>query len=284
MIKKLYITHPETDLSLIDSNSMLLDSIDKINLGEVFHTSLGDLSYNDIMFVSNQFNEIDFVDLNFNPQSVLWHETEILLRRLSLKFLIKNFNCPEIQSFLSDSVHRSSDNNILWVITTNDTKNPDDESFIDDETYIRLGAMLNASTQIISKTYSLTKLLNLISHIPFQEGDKFICQLPGFDIENVSCNGIFYSTSTQDNEILFSPDYYTVEQYFYNYFTLFKVMIKYLRTLPINFTMFYDSFGIDELSYKFRKELVLYKEYCLLPPNFKQTQNEQILYKNLMGL
>ena len=107
MPKILHLTEPNFDYNTLNVNSVLLYSIDQNLTSDQYHTSLGDLSSNDIIFLSNQFDEINFVSDGFDLKSDIFKETIILLNFLSHRKKITNFKIAEKINFATLTTHNN---------------------------------------------------------------------------------------------------------------------------------------------------------------------------------
>ena len=266
MNKKLYIAHPDTDFSIIDSSSILLDDLEKLSQNDNYHTTLGDLSIDKILSIQDKFDIIEYNDSNFDIESPIYFFTNILLQLISSKRKILNFEC-KVPSFLSDNISRTTEDKIIWHIQSMDVLGNfehelDTSGFMVGDLYTSLIINeINAKTQVLTyPSLSNSFLRNIIFNIPFKDNDLLTIHLPDHLTETIyfGTDNTTVFECTKHNHTFFSPNYYTDDQYYFNYCTSIEQIVKYLRLKKIKFLMFSDMTHEDNLLGNLEKKILSY--------------------------
>lgn len=254
----LYLTESTFDFSQIDSKSTLLTAVQKDLPAGNYHTSLGDLSIDDIIQLSSQFSKIKFEPRGFDPHSDVYKETLILYRYL-------NNQTPSSESKTEQftdhpGIEDRPDQPMLWVFGCSHSYGIGLRP--GESTYGQLLAQeLDLPLKLIAKPgsslhWSYRHLLNS----PINQHDTVIWQLT-----TPSRVSLFDGTKVQEIMLNCSKDRklvdsYTLEQLYFNQITLLNTGIRFLQAIRCKFIVI----SINEVGslYEYLSEYCKYPEYC----------------------
>lgn len=263
MSKTLHLTHPEFDISLLLPSSVLLTNVNQQLSSENYHTSLGDLSVNEVLSVSSQFDVINFVPDKFDVNSSIYHETAIVLNYLSHRKTLTGYAPSQRQEFLSLDVYNRPDRPIVWVFgcshsygsgLTTDQQNFGQHISQHTELPLKLIARPGSSVQ-----WSLRHLM----HADLRKGDFVIWQL-------TSPERISYGYPP--SEIRFSQmpsrhllETYNNQQLLFHQLSLFNQGIRHLKCQAVKFSVIAISSRQSSLFYPCLTEYSKHPEFCHVP-------------------
>jgi hypothetical protein len=262
MSKTLHLTHPEFDVSLLLSSSVLLTNVNQQLSSENYHTSLGDLSASEVLSISSHFDVINFVPNKFDVNSSIYHETAIVLNYLSHKKTLTGYAPSQPQEFLSLDVHDRPNRPIVWVFgcshshgvgLTADQQNFGQHISQHTELPLKLIAKPGSSVQ-----WSLRHLI----HAAFQEGDFVIWQL-------TSPERISYGYPPSEFMLRGMPfrhllETYNDQQLLFHQLSLFNQGIQHLKCQDVKFSVISIS-GQSSLFYPCLTEYSKHPEFCHVP-------------------
>jgi len=265
-MRNLYIFHPTTDLNLIHPNSILLNRVGITLTGNQYHTSLGDLSAQQILSVVTQFDIIEFVDTGFDQQSAIYQETVNLLNVLSHRCVVKNFSPGPVIDFISRTeIFERADCPLLWVFGCSHSHGVGLDN--GDQRYsVLLSQQLSLPLKSITQPgSSIEWSLRHLMQADIRAGDTVIWQLT--TPERFSCGLDFLGTT---KELLLKTagrrevDFFTDEQIFYHHINFLNIGLKFLRKQQIKFA-FISLDNVGQLNQHCIKQYVNHDEYCYLP-------------------
>lgn len=262
MIKKLYIFHPTLDVSTVLQSSTLLTSSTQILDRSQYHTSLGDLSASDIISIAHQFDELELVDVGFDRNDVLWHETKILLNYLSHTHKVTNFAVEQPKTFTSN-VYKQIDSKKIWIFGCSHAHgigldHPDQRFGAIAARHLNLPAVF-VTRPGSSLQWSLRHLLNC----EFGQDDIVIWQLtspPRVTVYDTEPKEVVLATSS--NRCLL--DVFNDQQIFFHHCSLINYGVRYLRSKNIKFVLT-SLLEKQSLFYEYLDEYTKYPEYCYIP-------------------
>lgn len=264
-MKKLYITHPETNFYNIDPTSILLDDVNKLTHEVTYHTSVADLSVEEILSIIDKFDIIEYHNTNFDQNSIISFYTQVLLRLISRSYTIINFSCS-LPNFINEPIVRPNHDKFVWHVMTgdpfeNDLTGLNSHLMVNDVYTNLIQESMNIPGQLVLEpSCSISMLRNIIFNVPFSENDLLTIHLPHYLIETIyfSKENKSYHEDTKFNQMFFSPDYYTDDQYYFNYCTAIEQIVKYLRLKKIKFVMFIDMFDEKSFLNSLEKNIFMY--------------------------
>jgi hypothetical protein len=113
---KLYLIHPEFDFNKINKKSILLTKTNTNIVDAEYHTSLGDLSTNELLKIINKFDSIEFVNKGFENDFLLRKETEQFVHFLSTIKPVTGLMSDKPLSFTDHTeINLESSDPVLWV-------------------------------------------------------------------------------------------------------------------------------------------------------------------------
>lgn len=273
--KTLYIFYPEYDVSTMLPNSTLLTARDQLLNQSQFHTSVGDLSPADIIFLSKNFDTIELIDVGFDRQSDSWAETKILLNYLSHCCVIKNFtnNGPEtfVQSNLTTRIDCQPQ---LWIFGCSHSHGIGLTS--SDQ---RFGSIVSQNLNlpavfVTCPGSSLQWSLRHIVNSSINTNDIVIWQI-------TSPNRVTLYNGTVNETMLFQSknrcllDTFNDQQIFFHHCSLINHGVKYLRALGIKFVIT-SLLHQNNLFYRYLNEYTKYPEYCYIPDIYLDLGTDQL--------
>jgi len=264
MARVLHITEPTFDFNTINPYSVLLDRVDIDLTQDQYHTSLGDLSDQEILSIIDQFETVNFVDANFNPTTAIYRETLILLNYLSHRKQVTNFVADDSITFVT---HLPKDLTLpsLWVFGCSHSEGTGLDNF--DQCYSSiLSKELRLSLASVTKPgSSIDWSLRHLQSAPIQPEDTVIWQITT-PSRLTMCKA--YDGSYQELQLKYADihtnEFFTDTQIFYKHITSLNAGVRLLREIGASFAITsLDSGG--ELGQRCRMEYTKYPEYCYLP-------------------
>jgi hypothetical protein len=279
LIKNLYIFEPTIDFSQIDSSSILLDRTDVDFVHVNYHTSLSDLTAQDICAIADKFDTITFIDQGFDKQSHIYQETVILLNFLQHSHIVINFAKNDPITFISNQqIYTRPNEPVLWTFGCSHSAGAGLDNF--DQCYSSLlGRALNRPSKSIAKggssiEWSLRHLMQADLH----PGDLVIWQIttPERFTRGVDPNGHVTEVLLKLGSLI-DVEFFSDPQIFYHYINCFNIGLKFLRTQPIEFVV--TSLNSDSnLYYDCITEFTKHPEYCYLPGFNVDLGNDNLHY------
>lgn len=264
--KTLYITHPQFNFSEVNRNSILLTDVADLLSSNEYHTSLGDMSAEDIIATSAKFNSVCYVSDNFNESTDIFNETFILLSYLSHRHNIVNFNVPQINTFIDDSeIYNRVDTPVLWIFGCSHSHGVGLKS--NEQRYSNIvGKTLNLPVKSITKPGSSTRwAFRHLINSNIKPNDIVIWQITTPDrisAYDSTVNEIMLSRTTNK----FLLEVFSDQQLYFDQLSLINYGVNYLRAKNVPFVL--TAIEKDStLFYNYKKEYVKYKEFCY-SPNF----------------
>lgn len=265
MLKNLYIFEPTVDFGQVDSTSTLLDCADIKLTKNQYHTSLGDLTPQQILSIVNYFDTITFIDQGFDKQSNLYNETLILLNFLQHFCKIINFVKDDTVNFINNrEIYQRPNVPVLWALGCSHSHGVGLDTF--DQCYSsilskKINCPLKSITQPGSSTeWSLRHLMNA----NLQPGDTIVWQLTtperftkGIETPDLTREVMLKNGSSDD------IDFFSDSQVFYHQINCLNIGLKFLRNQPV--TVVVISLNNASLYYRCLIEYTKHPEYCYLP-------------------
>jgi hypothetical protein len=262
MNKTLHLTHPEFDVSLLLPQSILLTDISQLLSEQCYHTSLGDLSAQEVLSISKEFDVINFIPNNFDFNSDIYYETIIILNYLSHKKTITGYNPSDRHEFLSLDVHNRLDDPTVWVFGCSHSYGvgllPDQQNFAqhisqNTKTSLKLIAQPGSSTQ-----WSLRHLM----HADLRKGDFVIWQLTSPERISYGYPPTEIQFAQAQTRHLFET--YNDQQLLFHQLSLFNQGIQYLKCQPVKSVVISIS-NQSSLRYSCLTEYSKHPEFCHVP-------------------
>jgi hypothetical protein len=254
----LYLTESTFDFSHVDPSSKLISQYKENLPPGVYHTSLGDLSADQIIQLSSQFDVIKLEPQGFDFDSDVYKESRILYRYLCRRELDSNLDItqftthPDINSRLPQPT--------LWVFGCSHSYGvglkPGESNYGQ-----LLSQQLNMPLKSITKPgSSLHWSYRHLFNAPIESQDIVIWQLT--TPNRVSTfNGEFVQeivlSSSKDRKLI---DSITKEQLFFNQISLLNTGVRFLRLIGCKFLLI--SINQFESIYDYVSEYIKYPEYC----------------------
>ena len=255
--KILFITESTFDFSTIEPSSVLLTTPINDLVPGVYHTSLGDMTVDEIIKVSKLFDEIKIEPRGFDESSLVYQESLSVYRYLDQNKQTNN----DLVTFTDHSdIATRSNEPILWVFGCSHSHGVGLKS--NEDPYGKhLAQFLNLPLKLITKpgsslAWSYRHLFNSV----IEPRDVVVWQLTtpgrlsrfnGKHVEEIVLN------STNDRKLL---DSVTDQQLYFVQISMLNTGIKYLRKLGCKFV--FTSLTDFGSSYDHVAEYVKYPEYC----------------------
>ena len=257
--KILYITESTFNFSQVDAQSQLIANYQKDLPAGIYHTSLGDLSVDEIIRLADQFDTVELESRGFDVNSDVYQESVILYRYLNKQ---NAKNLQDVQQFTThpDISHRL-ECPMLWVFGCSHSHG----------TGLRHGELnygqwlsqfLNLPLKLITKPgSSLAWSHRHLFNSCIQKHDTVIWQLTtpgrlsqfnGKHVEEVVLN------SSNNRKLV---DSVTNEQLYFNQLSLLNTGSRFLRLIGCKFVIT-SIIDLDSI-YNYVSEYVKYPEYCL---------------------
>lgn len=265
MTKTLHLFNPVVDFASVDAKSTLLNNANTEIIADQYHTSLGDLSAEEIISISKHFDVINFVQDQFDVNSDLYRETVILLQFLSHRCCVTNFHNARTTA-LTDSRYnltRPNDEPILWVFGCSHSAGvglkTNQKSF-----GTVLGESLGVHTKIIAQGGSSTHWsFRHIIGADIQQQDIVIWQLT--TPERLTQ---FHSRRSTEVQLRNTPKLlqaYSDDQVFFNQISMLHAGVAYLRSKKCKFAITSILSGTNQYRFNYLHEYIAYPEYCYSP-------------------
>ena len=270
--KILHLSHPEFDVSEILSDSILLCDITQSISGSQYHTSLGDLTSQEILKISQNFDTINFLKNNFDTNSDIYFETLMLLNNLSHQKSITGYQ-PDVENLLSLDVQQRPQEPVLWVFGCSHSYGtglfPQELNFgqhMSNKCKMPLKLIAHPGT---STSWSLRHLFDS----NFRAGDIVVWQITsperisyGFPPTEIRLN------ACKEPHIL---DTFTNEHLLFSAISAVRHGVRFLRSQPVKFVM--TAFlGKSPIFYPCLVEYTKYPEYCYIPNIYLDRGNDQL--------
>jgi hypothetical protein len=248
-----------------DKNSILLTDANfnhYFNTPGQFHTSLGDITANNLLKIADQSCAFVFVDQGFDSESELLKKTKIFLNSISDTNRIQGYLRPAVDTFVEDTVTRSG-TPTLWVFGCSLSAGV---GVAHTDVYsTQLGRSLKLPVTTVAKLGSSTRWsLRQLLHADIQPGDILIWQLTTIERSTVKRPGKLpkeVMLKDQPREIVVST---TDEQLWFDQISLVEYGVKYLRTAGIKFYMVSLDSNSPVLD-RCLEQYTRYPEYCYVP-------------------
>jgi len=265
MNKTLHLTHPEFDVSQLLPESVLLTNVALLLPGQHYHTSLGDLSAQEVLSIGNQFDVINFIPNKFDVSSSIYYETAIVLNCLSHKKTLTGYTPPCQQRFLSLDVHTRANSPTVWVFGCSHSYGigllPDQQNFGQ-----HISQSIKLPLKLISQPGSSTQWsLRHLMNANLQEGDFVIWQLTS--PERISYGYPPSELLLAQIESRHLLETYNDQQLLFKQLSLFNQGIQHLKCQSVKFAVI--SMGKQSpLFYPCLTEYSKYPEFCHVPNYF----------------
>ena len=262
MSKTLHLIHPEFDVSFVFSNSILIDNVNQSISKQCYHTSVGDLSPQDILLVSSNFDIINFIPNGFDIASSTYNETILLLNCLSHRKIVTGHKLADTQEFLSLNVTQRPLEPVLWVFGCSHSHGvgltPEQQNFgqhLSQHTRLPLKLISQGGSSV---QWSLRHIMNA----NFLPGDLVVWQL-------TSPDRISYGYPPEEVCLSQAPaahfiETYSDQQLLFSQLSLFNQGVRYLRSQPIKFVIISLS-QLSPLYYPGLLEYTKHPEFCYIP-------------------
>lgn len=261
--KTLHISSPSFNVTKIYPNSVLLESCDQCQVGNEFHTSLGDMSPADLLKIAVTFKEINFLPNEFDFESDIYHETMCVLTFLSHSRTINNFNPVTAERFLDVDVDTRIPDATLWVFGCSHSHGVGLQ-----ENELRYSDLMSQELQIpvrlVSKPGSSTQWsLRHLINANFAPGDVVVWQLTTpnrFTWASPTLTEVQLSYCSNRSLV----DLWDEKQTLFYQLSLLNTGVRYLRSQPVRFVLT----SINQpgpMFYQYIREYVKYPEYCYIP-------------------
>ena len=256
--RTLYLTESTFDFFQVNPESKLISKYEENLQPGDYHTSLGDLSVDQIIKLSRQFDCIQFESQGFDTTSTVYKESLTLFRYLTTN---TTSTTHEIEEFTDHSqIKNRPDQPVLWVFGCSHSHGvglrPQELCYGE-----WLAQALGRPLKLITKPgsslhWSYRHLFNAV----IKSCDTVIWQLTtpgrvsrfnGKQVEEIVLR------ATVDRKLL---DSVTAEQLYFNQISLLNTGAKYLRLIGCKFVI--TSLTDFGSSYDFVSEYVKYPEYC----------------------
>jgi hypothetical protein len=269
--KVLHLVHPEFDVSKILSNSILLCDITQSLSGSQYYTSLGDLTNQEILKISQNFDTINFLKNNFDTNSDIYFETLLLLNNLSHQKTITGYHRPDVENLLSLDVQQRPQEPVLWVFGCSHSYGSG--LFLQE---LNFGQHMSNRCKMPLKLIALSGSsidwsLRHLFDSNFREGDIVVWQLTtperisyGFPPEEIrlsQCKEPHILETFTDQHLMFSS------------ISAVKQGIRFLRSQPIKFVIT-AILNKSPIFYPCLLEYTKYPEYCYIPKIYLDLGND----------
>lgn len=262
MSKILHLTHPEFDVSQLLPESVLLTNVVQLLPGQSYHTSLGDLSVQEVLSISDHFDVINFIPNKFDVNSNIYHETVIILNYLSHRKTVTGYTPLCQQQFLSLDVYNRPDGPTVWVFGCSHSYGlgllPDQQNFGQ-----HISQHIKLPLKLIAQPGSgIQWSLRHLMHANFQEGDLVIWQL-------TSPERISYGYPPSEIRLAQAPQRHLLETYndqqlLFTQLSLFNQGIQHLTCQAVKFAVISIS-SQSPLFYPCLTEYSKHPEFCHVP-------------------
>jgi hypothetical protein len=258
-MKTLFLLDPHVDYNQTNINSKLLTSVDDDLLHSTYHTSLGDLTKEQIISIAYKFDQIEMDTTGFDINSDIYKETRILCN-----YLNKHSTTETPVNFISDqSIYQRPNKPVLWVFGCSHSHG--EGLKVGEKKYGEILAdRLRLPLKLITKPgSSLHWSARHVINADIRPTDTVVWQLT--TPARISMfNGI------QTNEVMLAVtgnrsliDVMSDDQIYFNQISLLNFVIRYLRQIGVRFIL--TSVLESKMNYQFLLEYSKYPEYCIGP-------------------
>jgi len=266
MPKILYIIEPTVDFNLTEPTSILLTHCNEKLIHDKYHTSLGDLTCQEICSIVDQFDSISFVETGFDKSSTIYKETLILLNFLQHRHTVVNFTKDNVINFINaQELVQRPNTPVVWVFGCSHSHGVGLDSF--EQCYSSIvSKQLNLPLKSITQPgSSLGWSFRHMMQANIRSDDLVIWQLttPERFTKAVDftgkCKEILLKNAVAE-EVLFWSDL----QLFYNHVNYLNIGLKFLRNLKVK-SVITSLNNMSDLYYQCLMEYTKHPEYCYLP-------------------
>lgn len=279
MLKNLYIFEPTINFNQVDPSSILLTQPGIELTHANYHTSLGDLTAQQICSIAEQFDTITFVDQGFNKQSIIYKETIILLNFLQHSNTVINFVKGSQHTFINNQkIYQRPDTPTLWTFGCSHTEgiglNTFEQSYGSIMSKYLEYPLVTIAQSGSSIEWSLRHLINADLHA----GDIVVWQIttPERFTKASDSNGHVTEVLLKNGSAI-DIEFFSDPQIFYHFINYLNIGLQYLRSQPVKFAITsLDS--RSDLYYNCLTEFTKNPEYCYLPGSNVDMANDNIHY------
>jgi hypothetical protein len=265
MKKVLHLFNPVVDFGLIDSKSVLINNVNTKVVADQYHTSLGDLSAEEIITISKHFDVVNFVQDQFDKNSDLYRETVLLLKFLKHQCCVTNFHSYQ-EVALTDAnqdLSRPSNDPVVWVFGCSHSAGvgllPKEKSF-----GVLLGEAIGIPAKIIAQGGSSThwSFRHLVA-ADIQQQDTVVWQLTVPERLTRFRNSRSFEVQLRDSLDL--SKVYDDDNVLFNQLSILRAGALHLRSKKCKFAITSLLAGSNQHLYKYLNEYLGYPEYCYSP-------------------
>jgi hypothetical protein len=262
----LNITESTFDFNNVDPYSKLLISGDKIiDNNYNYHTSMADMTSEEILNIANQFESINFVSQGFDTTSDAYKESLMLISVLCHKKLVTGYEPPPITQFLSIDVTDRPDTPVLWVFGCSHSHGvglkSDEKNFGQIVADVLKIPLLNITQPGSSLNWSFRHLINA----DIRPGDRVIWQITTPHRLSVFTNGRVTEVVLNNTLNRCLLDVNNDDQVFFNHVNLLTSGVRYLRAIKNQFLLTDLTSRTCCNFYKYKLEYSKYPEYVYHP-------------------
>lgn len=265
MTKTLHLFNPVVDFGLLNAESILINNVNIKVVADQYHTSLGDLSAEEIITISKHFDVVNFVQDQFDINSNLYRETVLLLQFLKHRCRVTNFHSNQevVLTDICQNLTRHSNDPVVWVFGCSHTAGvgllPKEKSF-----GTLLGEAIGVPTKIIAQGGSSThwSFRHLIA-ADIQQQDIVVWQLTV--PERITQFQNHRSVEVQLRNSLDLLKVYDDDTVFFNQLSMLRTGVVYLRSKKCKFVITSLLAGSNQHRTKYLYEYLAYPEYCYSP-------------------
>jgi uncharacterized protein (DUF2164 family) len=262
MSKILHITHPQINYNKVNKNSILLLDKNTKLIADEYHTSLGDLTAEDIISIISKFDSINYYNNGFTDDEISIN-TKILLNFIKNFKPISNFSAENIKDFTSNrEIYIRPEESVLWVFGCSHSHGTGLKDF--ELSFGKILAQnLSLPPKIISQPgsslgWSLRHLINA----DIRSSDIVVWQIttpPRISIYDGNKVKEIMLANNKNQHLL---EIFNNEQIYFTQLSLLQYGVKYLREKNVKFVLTSIETKFDTmLKYEYSK----YPEYCYSP-------------------
>jgi hypothetical protein len=173
MSKVLHVFGSTFDFYTVDPQSTLLtqDQLAKIPWSDVCHTSLGDLTINDLINIAPRFDQVVFHASTYQPNSSEWRAVQYCMNVISRQKPVQNYTVDAVENFADWHTPTRPASPVLWSFGCSYLDFADPEIKFDQV----LAQRLQIPLQRVAKTAKTTAwALRQIAMANIQAGDTVI--------------------------------------------------------------------------------------------------------------
>ena len=265
MTKTLHLFNPVVDFGLINSTSVLITNTNTKVVADQYHTSLGDLSAEEIISMSKHFDVVNFVQDQFDINSDLYRETVLLLQFLKHRCCVTNFHGGRAVVFTDANQQLSRHNNdpVVWVFGCSHSAGvgllPKEKSF-----GVLLGEAIGIPSKIIAKGGSSTHWsFRHLVEADIQQQDTVVWQLTTPERLTLFQNCQSVEAQLRNSRELLKV--YNDDILFFNQLSMLQAGAKYLRSKKCKFVITSILAGSNQYRSRYLHEYLTHPEYCYSP-------------------